>query len=114
MATFNHTYLDVFKIDIEGSEYDVLEQFLEEGYFPFTQLLIEFHQRWFTDGFRNPRHQAIKKALKKAGFIPYRSRHAGQEVSYIKLADLDYCVNGGEDKRSPYVKEYLAKDNEEE
>lgn len=102
MQKNNHTYLDVFKIDIEGSEYDVLEQFIELQWFPFTQLLIEFHQRWFSDGFNNPRHQAILKGLKDAGFVAYAKRHGNQEISYIKSQDLGYCVNGGPDVRQAY------------
>ena len=46
MKANGHTHIDVLKIDIEGSEYDVLEDFIQRDYFPFDQLLVEWHFRW--------------------------------------------------------------------
>ncbi len=41
--------IDLLKIDIEGSEYEVLENMLHGGIFP-KQICVEFHNRFFKDG----------------------------------------------------------------
>ena len=42
MATLNHTWIDVLKVDIEGHEWPILNGWLEAyDVLPFTQLLIE-------------------------------------------------------------------------
>ena len=46
MKENGHKYLDILKLDIEGSEYAVLSSLLLAKYLPFTQLLVEFHQRF--------------------------------------------------------------------
>ncbi|MBC8074400.1 MAG: FkbM family methyltransferase [Deltaproteobacteria bacterium] len=45
MREHGHERLDVLKIDIEGAEYDVLDQLLDER-IPIDQLLIEFHHQF--------------------------------------------------------------------
>lgn len=62
-----HTHIDILKIDIEGSEYDVLEDLLERKFYPFTQLLVEFHRQF--DGFDERRHTKLLLQLAHAGFI---------------------------------------------
>lgn len=42
MKLFNHTHVDVLKMDIEGSEYNVIENLLENKIYP-DQILVEFH-----------------------------------------------------------------------
>lgn len=44
MQRLQHTSIDVLKMDIEGAEYDVLDDMLKTTHRP-TQLLIEFHHR---------------------------------------------------------------------
>ena len=41
MKTYNHSKIDLLKLDIEGSEIDVLNQMLDDNIFP-TYLCIEF------------------------------------------------------------------------
>ena len=88
MQERGHSYLDILKIDIEGSEYGVLEQMIEQNIMPFTQLLVEYHDCFLSD---KSRHNKLLQALKQAGFAELWSGHKGQEVGYIKVADLDYC-----------------------
>jgi len=38
-----HTHIDILKIDVETSEYAILEDLIQARYFPFSQLLVEFH-----------------------------------------------------------------------
>lgn len=42
MKILNHNHIDVLKIDIEGSEYHVLPNILQNQIFP-KQILVEFH-----------------------------------------------------------------------
>jgi len=93
MNELGHDYLDVLKIDIEGSEYDVLETLMEQDFMPFTQLLVEYHDR-FLKGKAKMRHQQLLKKLKQAGFVQLWSQNHGQERGYIKEKDLSYCVDG--------------------
>jgi FkbM family methyltransferase len=93
MSELGHDYLDVLKIDIEGAEYDVLEALLREKYMPFTQLLVEYHDR-FLEGKDKSRHTKLLKNLNDAGFIELWSQHGGQERGYVKASDLEYCATG--------------------
>ena len=45
MADLNHTWIDVLKVDIEGSEWEMFRDFYAEEHatLPVTQLLVEFH-----------------------------------------------------------------------
>lgn len=45
MRRHNHTFIDVLKVDIEGSEWDTFRAMLPEKALPFGQLLIELHFR---------------------------------------------------------------------
>lgn len=48
MKSLNHTKLSVLKIDVEGAEFDVLENWSKENWkVPAGQVLIEFHERYF-------------------------------------------------------------------
>jgi len=42
MAQNNHDYIDLLKIDIEGSEYEVIDQILETK-LPVRQIAVEYH-----------------------------------------------------------------------
>ena len=44
MRQLGHTRIDVLKMDIEGAEYTVLQDVIQQG-IPIGQLLIEFHHR---------------------------------------------------------------------
>jgi len=91
MKERNHAYLDILKIDIEGSEYAVLESLLDSDFVPFTQLLVEYHNRFLSD---KSRHTRLLQSLKEAGFYELWSDNGGQEVGYLKVADLAYCEDG--------------------
>ncbi len=94
MKTFNditselkHYHIDVLKIDIEGAEYEVLENIIES---PVTidQLLIEFHDR----NFDLPEYKSkrIVQQLAKEGYYIFGCSDTFEEVSFIhhtKLAE---------------------------
>ena len=124
MQERQHEYLDVFKLDIEGAEYEVLEDLIEHDFLPFTQLLIEYHQRFLSptlsesskhnsslrkdsnmdnnynsdralDRDRNKdRHQNVIRGLQAKGFVEIWNQNNHQEVGYVKVADLAYCTDG--------------------
>jgi len=64
-AELGHTHIDLLKMDIEGAEYEVLEDLGRTG-FPVHQLLVEFHGRYFPEGDRKT-DEAIR-LLRAAGF----------------------------------------------
>ena len=85
MEKFGHSYLDILKIDIKGSEYEVLEDLLDYNYLPFTQLLVEYHDQFLSaSDAREHCHARLLQRLKEAGMVESWSANGGQEVGYIK------------------------------
>lgn len=77
---FNHSQIDILKMDIEGAEYDVIDDILNSK-IPIKQLLIEFHHRFKNVGV-NKTKEAIKK-LNNAGFLIFDISNSGEEYSFI-------------------------------
>jgi len=65
MRELGHDRIDILKMDIEGAEYDVLQDLLEER-IPVRQLLVEFHHRFPTIGARKTK-EAVR-LLRAHGF----------------------------------------------
>ena len=65
MRELGHDRIDILKMDIEGAEYDVLQDLLTE-HVPVRQLLVEFHHRFPTIGARKTK-QAVH-LLRAHGF----------------------------------------------
>jgi FkbM family methyltransferase len=78
-----HSALDVLKMDIEGSEYDVIEDVLAQR-IPVRQWLIEFHHRILPGGARRTA-QALRR-LRQAGYRPFFISEHGQEFSFVSEA----------------------------
>jgi FkbM family methyltransferase len=81
MARLGHTKLDVLKMDIEGAEYDVLDNLLAAP-LPANQLLIEFHDRFFADGIARTR-DAVQR-LRDFGYDIFAVSDLLQEVSFVR------------------------------
>ena len=81
MQANGHTHLDILKIDIEGSEYDVLEDWIRRDFFPFDQLLVEWHFRFLPS---RDRHDAVLKGLKQRGWNLVHSQNDGQETTFVR------------------------------
>lgn len=81
MTRLGHDRIDVLKMDIEGAEYEVLEGLLESPVLP-TQLLVEFHHRFVTDGIE--RTYDIINRLREAGYRIFAISEIGREVSFLK------------------------------
>ncbi|CAD7973576.1 unnamed protein product [Amoebophrya sp. A120] len=86
LARNGHEKVDILKLDIEGSEYALLEQWALVDYatkpFPATQLLVEFHHRYLgTQGLA--RHQKVLKLLEQRGFKVFYNDN-NQEIGFIQ------------------------------
>ena len=82
MGDLGHDHLDLLKMDIEGSEYGVIENMLAEGIKPI-QLCVEFHHRWPEFG-----HQRTERAidrLQSAGYGLFHVSASGEEFSFILI-----------------------------
>jgi len=82
LASNGHSKVDILKIDIEGAEYDFLEQLLNTNYFPFDQLLVEFHYRFFEAG--KEKHDRLLLKMFDQGFTILRNEN-DQEISFMKV-----------------------------
>ena len=82
MTELGHSRIDVLKMDIEGAEYEVIENILEEK-IPVQQLLVEFHHRFRNVGIK-PTRRAVK-LLKKAGYKIFHISANGEELSFIRV-----------------------------
>ncbi len=76
-----HTSIDILKMDIEGAEYDVIDDILRSG-IKIHQWLIEFHHRFHPEGSKITR-RSIEK-LRQAGFLLFHVSRNGEEFSFIK------------------------------
>ena len=75
-----HKNIDVLKMDIEGSEYDVLDDIMNTPIF-IGQILIEFHDRFVENGKKKTR-EAIKK-LKAHGYVISSISESNEEFSFV-------------------------------
>lgn len=76
-----HRHIDILKMDIEGAEYDVIEDMVNAAG-NISQLLIEFHHRFPDVGVEETR-KAIRK-LNRAGFRIFHVSSTGEEISFTR------------------------------
>lgn len=80
MKELRHEAIDALKMDIEGAEYGVIANMMDNGIRP-AQLLVEFHHRFKSVGF-----QATKEAvcrLHNAGYRIFYVSHTAREYGFI-------------------------------
>jgi len=80
VSQLGHKQIDILKIDIEGAEYDVIEDILKTDVL-ITQILIEFHDRLFEDG--KSKTQKSISDLKDSGFEIFAISDSFEEISFI-------------------------------
>ena len=80
MQQLKHTQLDVLKLDIEGSEYDVIPDMLSSKIFP-KQLLVEFHHHFHSIKIKNTLD--IIRLLKKNNYYSFHISPSKHEFSFI-------------------------------
>jgi len=76
-----HQHIDVLKMDIEGSEYGVIENILNTKV-AINQILIEFHDRLFEDG--TARTKRAIKQLNRHGYELFGVSDSYEELSFVK------------------------------
>jgi len=73
---------DLLKLDIEGAEYEVIPQILNNGFKPL-QILVEVHPDLFSDG--RKRTRKLVKLLNENGYQIFGVSNTCRELSFIRL-----------------------------
>lgn len=81
MRELGHGQVDILKMDIEGAEYDVLRTLHEDGVFP-TQILVEFHHRFFPDGVARTR--AAIQCLNARDYRLVAVSPSGEDYTFLR------------------------------
>lgn len=76
-------HVDILKLDVEGSEYDVIPDLLASPLLPI-QLLVEFHHRLHNIHVQQTR-QSVER-IREAGYSLFAVSPGGQELSFIRTA----------------------------
>lgn len=85
MSSLGHTRVNVLKLDVEGSEYAVLDQLLDQA-ITVDQILVEYHHQ-FRD--ISPRRtKASVERLRRAGYHVFYISPTGREFSLIHQRSL--------------------------
>lgn len=85
LQLINCAKIDVLKMDIEGSEYEVMEAVLESD-IEITQMVIEFHERFFPDG--KEKTTQVIAAMNAKGYQIFGISDSYEEISFVKTAAL--------------------------
>jgi FkbM family methyltransferase len=81
VGVLGHRKIDVLKIDIEGSEYAVLQQILDSGV-EITQILIEFHHRF--EGISKSKTKEAIALLNSKGFQIAGIAETREEFTFVR------------------------------
>ena len=82
MKMLGHERIHLLKMDIEGSEYAVIEDLLVCGV-AVDQLLVEFHHRWKELGTQQT--EKTVHSLHGAGYRIFDVSPSGEEYSFLKI-----------------------------
>ena len=82
MKKLNHEKIDLMKVDVEGTEYEIIDYLLQNKIIP-KQLLIEFHHR-FKSKDKAMTQTAIEE-LQKVGYKIFSISETGREIGFINL-----------------------------
>ncbi len=77
-----HDVIDVLKLDVEGAEYDILDD-LEKGDLVVNQMLIEFHHQF--DSIPFGRTQAAVKQIENMGLQLFHISDCAREYSFLRV-----------------------------
>jgi len=80
LQKLGHDRIDILKMDIEGAEYEVIDDIID-SMVPVSQVLIEFHHRFDNIGIEMTR-EAIAR-LNKAKYRIFNVSASGEEISFI-------------------------------
>ena len=90
-AKLRHTRIDLLKMDIEGAEYQVIDDLCSGSLLP-AQLLIEFHHR-INDAHIRDTLRSIAK-LRDAGYLLFAISPSGRELSFVHVDALESLTKG--------------------
>lgn len=79
MQNLGHHHIDVLKMDIEGAEYQVIQDLVKSSIRP-TQILVEFHHRFSNVGL-NKTETAISQ-LNEIGYCLFSVSDSGEEFCF--------------------------------
>lgn len=80
MRMLGHSAIDVLKLDIEGFEYGVIEDFLTEKILP-SQVLIEFHHGRYNIG--DDKTRAAVERMRRSGYCLFYISRTGREYAFV-------------------------------
>jgi len=83
MKMLGHQRIELLKMDIEGAEYEVIQDLLESRV-EVHQLLVEFHHRWPEVGL-NKTEIAIRQ-LNSAGYKIFSVSVSGEEYGFLHVS----------------------------
>ena len=85
MDELGHTHIDVLKLDIEGEEFSVINNIMQDQ-ISIGQICVEVHDRFFDDG--TERLKELKYALIKNDYrIAYVSKNY-EEITFVNMGWL--------------------------
>ncbi|CAI7840777.1 unnamed protein product [Closterium sp. NIES-53] len=85
MCTNGHGFIDVLKIDVEGVEFDICDEWLRmDTPLPVGQVLLEFHDRLLKDG--KLRRKACLEVMAREGFTEVFVSRSMEEATYARMA----------------------------
>jgi len=82
MAELGHSSLDILKMDIEGAEYDVIDDMLLSEIRP-RQVLVEFHHRFSNVGLAKTTKDIQK--LRSAGYALCSVSDSDEEFGFLRI-----------------------------
>lgn len=82
MKSLGHQRIDILKMDIEGSEYEVIQNIIENQ-LDIKQILVEFHHRFKNIGIKKTKSAIC--VLNEAGYRIFDISPSGEEFSFIRV-----------------------------
>ncbi len=82
LRTLGHSRIHLLKMDIEGAEYEVLDDLLDSE-LEVEQLLVEFHHRWPEVGVAKTKRTIHQ--LNEAGYRIFSVSASGEEYGFRKM-----------------------------
>jgi FkbM family methyltransferase len=90
MSELQQARVDLLKMDIEGAEYDVIQDLIASG-IVVKQLLVEFHHRWKEIGVSKTK-EAIRH-LNVAGYRIFAVSPSGEEYGFLNFDGTERYPN---------------------
>lgn len=92
MGQLGHTHVDIVKMDVEGTEYEVVKALGDCPARP-TQLMVEFHHAMY--GYRVHETLDAIAALRRLGYRLYYRSESGHEFAFVHDHAIGAARHGG-------------------